>query len=95
MRCEWFVLNFTLICVQLILLSSFHLFHCSSVLQSQTKHVVYKALQDFPKGVHEVELYERVFDPNCDDEVLCELRNFIPHYQGLFYEPETKGQLIG
>lgn len=62
------------------------------VLQSQTKHVVYKALQRFPKGVHEVELYERVFDPNCDDSVLLELRNFIPHYQGLFYEPKTNGE---
>ncbi|RTG91056.1 inositol-polyphosphate multikinase, partial [Schistosoma bovis] len=53
------------------------------ILYSHVQSTIYKPIQHYPKGPHELEFYQRLFDPNCNDSVLVELRKFIDLYLGL------------
>lgn len=43
------------------------------------------------KGLREVDFYKRVYDTNCDDDVLLRLRQFMPGYLGVWNTPEHPG----
>lgn len=62
------------------------------VLQGQDD-TIYKPIQAFPKGRAEIEFYRTVFDPDNCDPVLKALRNFVPQWRGLYFDPETKSEL--
>ncbi|KAH9520011.1 hypothetical protein Btru_071467 [Bulinus truncatus] len=43
---------------------------------------VLKSLQNPPRGVREYNFYQKVFDPDCRDPDLIELREFMPQFHG-------------
>lgn len=73
---------------------SLHLFSNILVLYSHVQSTIYKPIQHYPKGPHELEFYQRLFDPNCNDSVLVELRKFVPDFYGLYRDSEQKRELI-
>ncbi|CAL8075612.1 unnamed protein product [Calicophoron daubneyi] len=64
------------------------------VLYSKELGIVYKPIQHFPKGFHEVDLYERVFNSSRGDEKLSVLRQFMPRYDGLCCDASGKNSYI-
>jgi hypothetical protein len=44
------------------------------------------------KGLREVDVYQKMFDPNCTDSVLCNLRAFVPKFIGLWSTPVHPGR---
>ncbi|CAH8592034.1 unnamed protein product [Schistosoma curassoni] len=65
------------------------------ILYSHVQSTIYKPIQHYPKGPHELEFYQRLFDPNCNDSVLVELRKFVPDFYGLYRDSEQKHLYLG
>lgn len=65
------------------------------ILYSHVQSTIYKPIQHYPKGPHELEFYQRLFDPNCHDSILVELRKFVPDFCGLYRDSEQKHLYLG
>ncbi|VDQ03952.1 unnamed protein product [Trichobilharzia regenti] len=61
-----------------------------SVLYSHEESTIYKPIQHYPKGPHELDFYQRLFDPNCCEPALIELRQFVPDFYGLYRDSQGK-----
>ncbi|KAL5018443.1 hypothetical protein ScPMuIL_004165 [Solemya velum] len=60
------------------------------MLQSEEDaHLIYKAVQNPPRGTRELEFYQQVFSPACTDVQLLQLKRFMPHFAGVYYYKET------
>lgn len=62
------------------------------VLYSKPQTRIFKPVQKYPKGAHEVSLYRHLWRPDCIDPVLLQLRNFMPRFCGVFQDLRTSGQ---
>ncbi|XP_059173080.1 inositol polyphosphate multikinase-like [Physella acuta] len=51
---------------------------------------VLKALQNPPRGLRELNFYQKVFDPDCTDPDLLELQKFLPSFDGVHEENGVK-----
>nr|AAW27639.1 SJCHGC09077 protein [Schistosoma japonicum] len=67
----------------------------SKILYSHVQSTIYKPIQHYPKGPHELEFYQHLFDPNCCDTTLIELRQFVPDFYGLYRDSERKHLYLG
>ncbi|CAH8862628.1 unnamed protein product [Trichobilharzia szidati] len=65
------------------------------ILYSHDESTIYKPIQHYPKGPHELDFYQRLFDPNCCDPVLLELRQFVPDFYGLYRDSQGKHLYLG
>ncbi|CAH8608540.1 unnamed protein product [Heterobilharzia americana] len=65
------------------------------ILYSHMKSTIYKPIQHYPKGPHEYDFYQRLFDPNCYDPTLIELRKFVPDFYGLYRDTQRKHLYLG
>jgi len=61
------------------------------VLQDDEERV-YKPVQSFPKGQREIDFYQKVYGSNCP--VLKQLRQFLPHFHGIFINNKTGDKYI-
>lgn len=61
----------------------------SGIRYSINGAILYKPVQKYPKGLHEVQLYRQVFAADCADPTLLELRSFLPMCEGLYRDPLT------
>jgi len=43
------------------------------------------------KGQREVEFYEKLFSPDCEDTVLLDLRQFVAKFLGVWTTPQHPG----
>ncbi|KAK4468005.1 hypothetical protein MN116_008185 [Schistosoma mekongi] len=67
----------------------------SKILYSNVQSTIYKPIQHYPKGPHELEFYQHLFDPNCCNTVLIRLRQFVPDFYGLYRDSEGKHFYLG
>ncbi|KAF5397982.1 Kinase [Paragonimus heterotremus] len=65
------------------------------MLYSRDLDIIYKPVQEPPKGPHEVAFYQRIFAPDCVDPVLLELRSFLPMYKGVYRDPWDQTLYLG
>ncbi|OON19087.1 inositol-pentakisphosphate 2-kinase, partial [Opisthorchis viverrini] len=65
------------------------------MLHSPALGAVYKPVQKYPKGPHEVDFYRLLFNPDCEDSVFLQLRPFLPKYRGLYHHPSSKALYLG
>lgn len=49
---------------------------------------ILKPVQGPEKGQREVEFYEKMFAPNCNEPVLLSLKSFVPRYDGVWSAKE-------
>ncbi|XP_042313841.1 inositol polyphosphate multikinase [Sceloporus undulatus] len=54
---------------------------------------VLKQLQPPPRGPRELEFYNKVYSPTCEDSVFLELRKFLPKYYGTWSPPTAPNDL--
>ncbi|KAM6203731.1 inositol polyphosphate multikinase isoform 1-T1 [Sarcoramphus papa] len=59
---------------------------CEGILQHPDGTVL-KQLQPPPRGPREREFYNKVYDSNCCDSILLELREYLPKYFGVWSPP--------
>ena len=62
-------------------------------LQSDDGYIL-KPVLGPAKGLREVEFYRKVHDPDCTDDVLLGLRQFVPGYVGVWNTPEHPGRRL-
>nr|CAH8860472.1 unnamed protein product [Trichobilharzia regenti] len=65
------------------------------ILYSHEESTIYKPIQHYPKGPHELDFYQRLFDPNCCEPALIELRQFVPDFYGLYRDSQGKHLYLG
>ena len=71
-------------------IKDYYVVFVTGFLQS-TDGAVLKPALGHTKGEREVRFYQRMFSEDCRDQVLLDLRHFVPKFLGIWTAPEHPG----